>query len=81
MTDIKKLDDSDLNKISGGRTLPDNWEDIAKKIEPFYLKMYGKLTYEQACKKLEEYFSDEEDLAILRDYIKKFYPEFEQQEQ
>ena len=69
------LDDLALSKISGGRTLPKDWEKIADLYAPSLLKQYKGYTYEQACAKLREYFKDEEDLALLYEYIKKYFPQ------
>ncbi|MBO7677573.1 MAG: hypothetical protein J6S49_08670 [Erysipelotrichaceae bacterium] len=73
--DLKALDDALLKDVNGGRTLPENWEELAKPYIPFLLKQYGKLTYAQACAKLREFFSDEDDLKILEEYIKQYYPD------
>ena len=77
MDSNKRIDESTLEEIFGGRTLPENWEKTADMYAAVLKNKYGNLTYEEACAKLREFFTDEDDLALLYEYIKKFYPEFQ----
>lgn len=79
MSTKKAVDDINLEKVSGGRTLPEDWEKIAEQLKPMLLKTYGNLTYEQACAEVDKNYPDEDDRMIIKEYIKQFYPQFQEQ--
>ena len=64
-----------LELAAGGRTLPDNWEEIADSLAPQYQKMYKDITYEQACMMVKQLLPDPEDQELLFEYLKKYFPE------
>ena len=67
-----KLNDELLESVSGG-VLPKNWQQIADSLYPQYKQMYPNITYEEACVLLEQYFKDPNDLALIKEYIKKYF--------
>ena len=70
------INDEELNKVIGGRTLPKNWEKIADMMAPEYVKKYkGKINYAEACEMAKQYFPDLEDQALIFEYLKKYFPE------
>jgi len=67
------LPDELLDLVSGGRTLPDNWEQIADQLAPSYKKQYPNVTYEEACRMIKVYFPDKDDQKLIFEYIKKYF--------
>ena len=80
MNSKKSIDDNYLDQVNGGMSLPKNWKQLAIMYESTILQMFGDLTYQQACAKIDEYFESDTDRKILKEYIKKYYPEFQQQQ-
>lgn len=75
MVNKGSINDNELNKVSGGRTLPENWEKIADKLAPGLLKQYKGITYDAACELVKTYLPDPEDQALVYDYMKKYFPD------
>lgn len=73
------VNENDLEKVNGGMTLPKNWKVLAKLYEKQILEQFGDLSYEEACKVICQYFPAEADQKVLFEYIKQFYPEFQEQ--
>ena len=69
------LKDDDLNKVTGGRTLPEGWEKIADMWAPAYMKQYPDVTYAEACDIVRENCSDPEDQELIFEYMKKYFPD------
>ena len=72
MTDNKKIPDELLDLVSGG-TLPNGWENIADMMVPTYKKMYPNITFNEAMEMVKQYFTDENDIALIRGYLSKYF--------
>ena len=68
----KLLSDELLESINGG-VLPEGWQDLADSLYPIYKQQYPNITYEEACAILAQYITDPDDLALVVEYIKKYF--------
>lgn len=75
MEDKKELSLDLLDSVSGGSELPDNWEQLAEKLAPMYLKKYADKTFEEACDIVRTFLKDPEDQEKIINYIKKYFPD------
>ena len=76
MRNSNSINDDELNKVSGGRTLPEGWEKTADAIAPTYMRKYqGKVNYAEACEMVKGYLSDPEDQELVFEYMKKYFPD------
>lgn len=66
------ISDELLENITGGK-LPVGWQKMADALYPQYKAQYPDVTYEEACVLLESFFTDPEDLALVKEYIKKYF--------
>ena len=80
MEDKKELSLDSLDSISGGSELPDNWEQLAEKLAPMYLKKYEGKTFEEACDIVRTFLKDPEDQEKIINYIKKYFPDQQNEE-
>ena len=80
MEDKKELSLDSLDSVSGGSELPDNWEQLAEKLAPMYLKKYAGKTFEEACDIVRTFLKDPEDQEKIINYIKKYFPDQQNEE-
>ena len=80
MEDKKELSLDALDSVSGGSELPDDWEQLAEKLAPMYLKKYAGKTFEEACDIVRTFLKDPEDQEKIINYIKKYFPDQQNEE-
>ena len=71
------LIDDLLEDVSGGM-LPPGWQSIADSLAPGYIELYPDITYEQACKKIDnelvgQYGVNANDGVLVKEYLKKYF--------
>ena len=69
-----ELTDELLDQVAGGTDLPKDWKSIIDANAQIYLNMYKGITYEEACKLIQSFLTDPEDVKLVCEYIKKYFP-------